>query len=161
MKIDNPVVQANEKVYYSPSKIGFFIGIISFFVVSFLSFGGSCCVTIFASVGIGALAGWSTARYSNIGIWDSASEFGGKSGRIAGVFVFLGHIAGSILPSLLFRMGGVVGVFSSDVANSAALNSAIIRSGIINGIIGFVILWITASFVSSKVYENDEKDKRN
>jgi hypothetical protein len=99
------------------------------------------------------------ARYSNIGIWDSASDFGGKSGRVAGVFVLLGHIVGGILPSLLFRTGELLGVFPGNDFTFAELGSGLIRQGVINGIIGLIVSWTSASVIASKVYENDQNKK--
>jgi len=157
---DNSSQQPKKTVYYSPSKIGVFVGIISFFLVSFLAYGGVCCLTIFLSVGIGSVAGWATARYSNVGIWSHASEYGSISGRIAGIFVFFGHLVGSILPSLLFRIGAILGLFSSiDMALVGAMNYSLFTQGLINGTIGFVLSWASASFVARKVYENDNKQK--
>lgn len=159
VKGDNLIAKAKEKIYYSPGRIGLFVGVPGFFLVSFISFGGSCCGGVLSSVVIGAIAGWFTAHYSNIGFWANAPEFGGKAGRIAGIFVLCGHIVGAVLPILLIGMGGLLGVFqNSDVYPFAELHPQFMIPGIINGIIGLIITWISASAVTPRVYENVQKE---
>jgi hypothetical protein len=156
-----PIPKVSVKSYYSPGMIGLFVGIPSLFLVSFISFGGSLCDGILISIVIGGIAGWFTGRHSNIGHWANATEFGGKSGLIAGLFVLFGHIVGGILRALLLRLGGVLGVFpNTGTPPFAELNSIFIRQGIINGVIGLVVTWISAAVVAPKVYEMVQKESR-
>ncbi|MBI5354567.1 MAG: hypothetical protein HZB50_18150 [Chloroflexi bacterium] len=151
----------NEKNYYSPVTIGLAVGVISFFVVATVSVFG-WCIGIFISAGIGSIAGFLTARYANIGTWDIPANLGANAAAIAGVFVFLGHIAGGIIPSLLIsRFSGSDVLPNIEFVSFGDIFSFFVRQGLINGAIGWFISAIAGSVVASKIYENDLRNKRN
>ncbi len=155
---NSQIPKASKKIYYSPSTIGLFIGILSFFMAIFSAFGKGLCNNILLSAGVGAFTGWLTISYSDINVTINPSESGGKAGLIAGSFIFLGTIVGGILPILMLRASSELGIITNpSIFGPTDLTSGFIRGWIVNGIIGLIIAWNVAAAVASKVYGNNKK----
>ncbi len=134
-------------------KIGLFVGAIGFLVVAFITFGKSLCGGLFCSIGMGALAGFLTSRYANVGTKENASQLGSTAGAIAGVFALLGQVLGGLLPSIISTVSVVSGAFPEfDSGITQDLFSIFFFPSLINGIIGLIAAGIAGSIAASKSF---------
>jgi hypothetical protein len=139
---------------YAHIKIGVIVGMISFFVSSFFTFGGGFCCGLFISIGAGSISGLLTTRYANIGTRENASRFGTVAGGIAGSFVLLGQTLGGFLPSLIIGMFSALGVVSNNDLNLFAdFFSTTFMSGLLNGILGLIAATIAGSIAAAKSFD--------
>lgn len=134
-------------------KIGLIVGVIGFFVVSFITIGGCFCGGLFLSIGMGVISGLLTSHYVNIGTINTASRLGAISGGVAGVFTLLGQVFGGIIPSISFATVQTLGVFPNEaVGMSNQLFSAFFLPSLFNGVIGLIASTIAGSITARKKF---------
>ncbi len=158
-KTDRRTSKATKKNSNTHAKIGLIVGIIGFFVISFFTFGGSCCAGLFISIGMGLVSGFLTVHYTNIETADDVSRLGATSGGLAGVFALLGQQFGTVLPFIIFGVFQALNLFPDRNSNMTNGFSAwIFLPSSFNGILGLIASSMAGAISAERTFRKTIKE---